>query len=319
MLAVDISAFKLADHLLLTRIHEHLASMSFAQLGELYYLVEGFDQQSQSQSGSGFSKVEKHLLRLMRLVIRSRFPHIEALIDLGPGGKASAETVSLPLVKTTKCKEYHVLDCSGEALVAAHDVVAEHVPHVRIRTQRADFIRNTVRVEAGFPRGIPLLGSTIGNLPVARFDEFPYAAYVQYLRRLRKMVGVSGFLLIGWHSAGSEEEALAPYRGEDARHFLEAPLRVLRAWEGTGFDSENWEVNPEWHPASHCVSHGFRARKACDVTFGAESYSYEAGHRLVFNLSFKIPPEVMLKIVLAAGFVPVSLFDEPNYHLWLLR
>jgi uncharacterized SAM-dependent methyltransferase len=185
---------------------------------------------------------------------------------------------------------------------------------------QADFFARPLDLSVPTPRVVYFGGSTISNLPLAVFDHFPWTAYQTYMKHLADLAGNGGHLLLGWHAAELDCEALAPYQGSlEVTYYLETPLRVLTEWGATGLTNENWRCSSLWHPRSSCVSHGFTAQKACEVTFSGSTFRYPPGHRLIITPSFKIPLGIMAELAQVAGFsIIAQMGGRGEYALWLL-
>lgn len=261
-----------------------------------------FEEMAAAAAADSFFQAETGIVARFLPALRQHIQPGLALIDLGPGGARSIAQRVSAIAFAIGAREYVGIDASEVVLDAAIEAVTKLLPEIVIRRVRADFFAEEPPLALASSRFVYFGGSTISNLP-AETDSFPLDSYTQFFKRLRKLTGHAGYLLLGWHGASVATQALAPYEGPGPEHFFKAPLRVIADLFGAdGLEPSAWKYEPAWHSESHCVSHELVCVEAITARFGGRELRYARDDRLVVLRSFKIPPEKMKDLVEGVGF-----------------
>lgn len=267
-----------------------------ARGSELFERITGLDEYYPTRA-------EIEIFETVGAGIAARVPQVRTLIEFGSGSsrKIRALMSALPALDT-----YVPIDISGDMLKAEADALAADYPALRVMPVHADFT-GAVTLPARAAQG-PRLGffpgSTIGNL-------VPREA-LQFLERVRALLGADGHLLIGVDLKKDEATLLRAYddtEGVTAAFNLNLLARVNRELGGD-FDLAAFAHRVRYDAGRGRIEMHLESLKAQTVHIAGQAFSFAAGETIHTENSHKFTLAEFRLLARAAGFTPVESWTD---------
>jgi len=210
---------------------------------------------------------------------------------------------------------YVPMDISRDHLFASAHRLAADYPWLRLHAICTDFQQfDTLPLPVEGRRIIFFPGSTIGN--------FEPAAAEQFLRRLRRLIGEDGGILIGVDTEKSETRLNAAYndaQGVTAAFNLNLLNRINREL-GADFDTAQFCHHAFYHPERRRIEMHLRSTQAQQVTIGDTTITFAAGETIHTENSCKYAPERFAELAAAADLQVSALWldSERLFGLYYL-
>jgi len=221
-----------------------------------------------------------------------------ALVELGSGSSEKTRLLLDALRGAGSLRSYVPVDVSESALVAAGQRVLASYPGLVVNAVLSDFECHLGLPDAGGPRLVAFLGSTIGNLlPPQR---------AAFLSRLRAGLRPGDALLLGTDLVKDPGVLLAAY--DDAAGvtaaFNKNVLSVLNSELGADFDPDEFDHVALWDPAQEWIEMRLRSARAQTAALPAIGLAVEfaAGEELRTEVSAKFRRLGVTGELAAAGF-----------------
>ena len=244
--------------------------------------------------------------------------HIEAMAAaLGPQvllvepGSGSSVKTRLLLDHLQRPVAYVPVDISRAHLVSAADRLNRLYPDLEVLPVCADFNqpfdipaprRHARRSVVYFP------GSTIGN--------FEPPAAVQLLRRLRRLAGSGGALLLGADMRKDRavlESAYNDAAGVTAEFNLNLLKRLNREL-GADFDTAGFQHHALYNEVEGCIEMHLVSRHPQIATVAGEPFEFSAGESILTERSYKYSPELLATLAARAGLkLEATWMDDRRY------
>lgn len=229
--------------------------------------------------------------------------HDCVLIEPGAGNCEKARLL-LDAVKPTA---YVPLDISADFLQRAAAGVARDFPWLDVHAVCADFNQSWSFAEA-LPRGKRVVfypGSTIGNLEPRDAADF--------LRRVRKLIGEQGGLVLGvdLHKSSSVLNAAYNDSGGITASFNRNALSHLNAVLNTNFEPECFQHRAYYNEELRRIEMHLISTREQTVVVGDTRIGFTEGESIHTENSYKYTLQALTDLAASAGLeVAHSWFDE---------
>jgi uncharacterized SAM-dependent methyltransferase len=167
-------------------------------------------------------------------------------------------------------------------------------------------VKPRVRRVAFFP------GSTIGN--------FHPAESIAFLRRIRRVIGPDGLLVLGVDRRKSARVLNAAYNdaaGVTAEFNLNVLSRLNRE-AGTDFDVTRWRHHAFWNGQASRVEMHLQSLAAQRVRVGRAAVDFGAGDTIWTESSYKYDRASLHTLVSAGGFRVTRLDTDARRQFWVV-
>jgi L-histidine N-alpha-methyltransferase len=275
-----------------------------------------------AQGSALFEKItelpEYYPTRAERSILRSTAARIAglsgaaALVELGSGSSDKTRLLLSALRAAGTLREYIPVDVSESALVQAGDALAAEYPGLAVHAVVADFEQYlgvpAAGGDAGGPRLVAFLGSTIGNMVPAARGEFR--------RRVRALVRPGDGFLLGTDLVKDPAVLVAAY--DDAAGvtaaFNKNVLAVLNAELGADFDLDAFEHVAVWDARQEWIEMRLRARSAQLVRIRdlGLTVGFEPGEEMRTEVSAKFREAGVRAELAAAGLAMRAWWTDPD-------
>lgn len=255
---------------------------------------------------------EYYLTRTETEILRQYGPEVAASIGenaelVGFGTGAGVKTRML-LGHLQNLIAYVPVDISKQRLTESAEALSREIPTLEILPVCADYLQP---FELPTPSRIPahiavyFPGSTIGNMQpeVAR----------HFLRRVRRLCGHSGGLIIGVDLQKSREVLEAAYNdsaGVTAAFDLNMLERANREL-GADFDLSQWRHRAIYNEEAHRIEMHLISGRAQTVHLGEREFPFGAGEKIITEFSYKHTIEGFSALAASARFQPARVWTDP--------
>ena len=258
-----------------------------------------------------------YLTRAELEILRERSDEIAALAGAGCAlieyGSGAGLKTKLLLHALNCPREYVPIDISGVQLERVSAEIAAEFPQLSVRAVHADYsapfslpdLAERARRIAFFP------GSTIGN-----FHPTEAAAF---LRRVRRMVGADGAMVLGVDRVKDPETLLAAYdepEGVTAEFNLNVLARLNRD-VAADFDLKRFRHVAHWNSAASRIEMHLQSIGHQRVHIGRDAVELHDGETIWTESSYKYDRERLDAVVTAGGFHIERLWTDASAHFWV--
>jgi dimethylhistidine N-methyltransferase len=235
-------------------------------------------------------------------------PGIE-LIGLGTGAGTKTR---LLLDKLDHPIAYVPVDISGEQLQQSSAVFRKLFPELEVLPVCADYLRpvalptperKPTRKVVYFP------GSTIGN--------FEPEVALDFLRRIRRICGNDGGLLIGVDLQKDRavlEQAYNDGQRVTAQFNLNLLTRLNREL-GADFDLDHWKHRAIYNSEAGRIEMHLLSERDQTIHLGGREFHFRAGEKIVTEYSYKHTPDGFAALAARAGFELARMWTD-DAHLF---
>ena len=242
--------------------------------------------------------------------------------QIGPGamlveyGSGSSVKTRYLLDSLSDAVAYVPVDISGDYLQHTSAELARDYPRLEVLPVCADFTQ-----EFQLPRSnraathaaVYFPGSTIGN--------FPPAQAVELLRRITRLCGAGGGLLIGVDLKKDARIIHAAYNdrlGVTAEFNLNL-LRRMNRELGANFDLEQFSHRARYNPEFGRIEMYLVSRSAQAVRIGRETVQFAAGEAICTEHSHKYTVDEFAGIASSAGLTLRRAWSDKNHYFAVLH
>ena len=257
------------------------------------------------------TRTELSILRASVREIGERVGERAALVEYGSGAGIK---VRLLLDALRHPAAYVPIDISHEQLARVSSELAGDYPNVAIRPLCADYtqplslphIPEHDRRLAFFP------GSTIGN--------FHPAEAAAFLRRIRRVVGPGGMLLLGVDRRKDAATLNAAYDDRDGvtAAFNLNVLRRINRELGADFDLSRFRHKAFFNESAGRVEMHLQATVAHQVDVGGTPVAFARGETIWTESSYKYDRDQLATVTTAAGFAIERLWTDADDRFWVV-
>ena len=257
------------------------------------------------------TRTELSILRASVREIGERVGGRAALVEYGSGAGIK---IRLLLDALLHPAAYVPIDISHEQLARVSSELAGDYPNVAIRPLCADYtqplslphIPEHDRRLAFFP------GSTIGN--------FHPAEAAAFLRRIRRVVGPGGMLLLGVDRRKDAATLNAAYDDRDGvtAAFNLNVLRRINRELGADFDLSRFRHKAFFNESAGRVEMHLQATVAHQVDVGGTPVAFARGETIWTESSYKYDRDQLTTVTTAAGFAIERLWTDADDRFWVV-
>ena len=242
------------------------------------------------------TRLEKDLLSTQAQAIAEALPARSVVVEFGAG---SAEKVS-PLLDAIDEPSYLAIDISAGHLKGAGTRLQERHPSVPMLGICADYSQ---------PLELPLPEAwqskpMVGFFPGSSLGNFEPDAAVNFLQRIRQLLGESAQLLIGIDQP--REPALLEAAYDDkagvSAAFAKNLLFRLQRDLAIELDPEPFSYQATWEPEHQRIAMALVANIPQTWTVGPSSVPFSAGEALITEYSYKYAPSDFVALAAQAGW-----------------
>jgi L-histidine Nalpha-methyltransferase len=231
------------------------------------------------------------------------------LVELGSGTAAKSRLLLSALSRAGTLRRYVPVDVTEGMIRATGAALAREYPGLEVHGIVGDFERHLGQVPAAAgPRIVALLGGTIGN--------FTPGSRRRFLRRLGRLLGPSGALLVGVDLVKDPARIEAAYddsAGVTAA-FNRNVLRVVNRELGADFEPERFDHVAFFDREHEWIEMRLRAQARMTVRVAELGLTVDFAKReeLRTEISAKFTPRRLEADLAAARLEPVELFTDPE-------
>lgn len=259
------------------------------------------------------SLIEKHADDFVQVIksIGTRRPNI---LDLGPG---SGLKKTLPILESfsdfyKNIGSYIPVDLSKTFLEETEFLAKQAFPKIIINGVQSDLYSCGAHIKDYRDIVAVSFGLTLGNVPECHGSE-PWTNTISKLKDLRTLLGKNGTLIIGYDANQDKKSLMKAYNNKELHeHVLYLLHRVKWDTISHGVNPEVYDCHVEWVPEDHRVSYYAVPRESQLVTINGNTIYVPKGKKLHIGNSYKYPVELFEKMVLKAGFVPTTYFQDES-------
>jgi L-histidine N-alpha-methyltransferase len=258
---------------------------------------------------------EYYQTRTERLILQTHAGDIVArtgaveLVELGSGSATKTRVLLDAMRDAGTLGRYVPVDVSATTVHSVAELVADEYPGLSVHGMVGDFERHLKHLpEPAGPRLVPFLGGTIGN--------FPPGSRRRFLRKLGKVLGDDGHLLLGTDLVKDPHVLEAAYddsAGVTAQFNLNV-LHVLNRELGANFDVAAFEHVAFFDREREWIEMRLRATAPQHVRIAALGLEVDFAGReeIRTEISAKFTPERLRGDLAAAGLELVETFVDPQ-------
>jgi L-histidine N-alpha-methyltransferase len=246
---------------------------------------------------------EYYLTRSELEILHSHAPEMAEAIgedcELVEFGSGSGLKTRLLLAQVVAPRAYLPVDIAGEQLERSVRDLSADFPEIRLIPVHADFANRFRLPGTGRPKARRVVyfpGSTIGN--------FNPAAAVDLLRRIVRLLGRGGGLLIGFDLDKNESIVWPAYndrQGTSAAFNLNLLARINREL-AADFDLAAFSHRADYLRARERVEMHLESRRAQVVHVAGRTIAFAAGETIHTEDSYKYSLETFSRLTSQAGF-----------------
>ena len=257
------------------------------------------------------TRLEKGLIGAQAQAIAEALPAEALVVEFGAG---SAEKVS-PLLDAMNKPSYLAIDISAEHLQEAGTRLQERHPSIPMLGICADYSQ---------PLDLPLPKAwrskqMVGFFPGSSLGNFEPDAAINFLQRIRQLLGENAQLLIGIDQPRQPEMLEAAYddKAGVSAAFAKNLLRRLQRDLAIELDPEPFTYQAAWEPEHQRIAMTLVANSPQTWTIGASSVPFNAGEPLVTEYSYKYAPSDFLDLAAQAGWQGSQRWCDADDHFSL--
>lgn len=249
------------------------------------------------------TRTEVQLLNEYADEIRSLIGDDFTLIEYGSG---SSEKIRI-LLEQLRPSIYAPVDISRDYLAQAAKALAAEYPWLEVHATCADFtsgfslpFKNNQRRVAFFP------GSSIGN--------FERSEAASFLKRIRKLVGDRGSLLLGVDLVKDVDTLNRAYNDE-AGVTAEFNLNILQHLNreyGADFDAAGFEHQAFFNEQQSCIQMFLVSQREQSVRINGDVVNFVEGEKIHTENSHKYTREQVVRLAASAGFSNVRDWTDKD-------
>ena len=257
------------------------------------------------------TRLEKELLGAQAQAIAEALPAGALVVEFGAG---SAEKVS-PLLDAMDKPSYLAIDISAEHLQEAGTRLQEHHPSIPMLGICADYSQ---------PLDLPLPKAwrskpMVGFFPGSSLGNFEPDAAINFLQRIRQLLGEKAQLLIGIDQPREPSLLEAAYddnAGVSAA-FAKNLLRRLQRDLAIELDPEPFSYQATWQPGHQRIAMALVASSPQIWTIDGLNIAFVAGEALITEFSYKYAPSDFLALAAQAGWQGSQRWCDADDHFSL--
>ncbi len=230
-------------------------------------------------------------------------------------GSGSSTKTRLLLDALDRPAGYVPIDVSRAHLIRSAAALAADYPHLDVQPLVADFTR---------PMSLPAPSretrSTCAFFPGSTLGNFESSAAAAFLRRIARMLGVGGALLIGidlQKDVAVIERAYNDAAGVTAAFSLNI-LSVINRAVGADFDPDLFEHRAVYDPVANRVEIRLVSLVAQKRQVAGEKFTFEPGEFIVTEYSHKYTIEGFTRFARDAGFGLERAWTDPRRYFAVL-
>ncbi|QNJ07611.1 dimethylhistidine N-methyltransferase [Synechococcus sp. Minos11] len=257
------------------------------------------------------TRLEKELIGSQAQAIAEALPAEALVVEFGAG---SAEKVS-PLLGAMDKPSYLAIDISAEHLQEAGTRLQERHPSIPMLGICADYSQ---------PLELPLPKAwqskpMVGFFPGSSLGNFEPDAAINFLQRIRQLLGENAQLLIGIDQPREPSLLEAAYddnAGVSAAFAKNLLLRLQRDL-AIELDPEPFTYQAAWEPKHQRIAMTLVANSPQTWTIGASRIPFAAGEALITEYSYKYAPSDFLALAAQAGWQGSQRWSDADDHFSL--
>ena len=257
------------------------------------------------------TRLEKELLGRQAQAIAEALPAGSLVVEFGAG---SAEKVS-PLLHAIDEPSYLAIDISAEHLRDAGARLQERHPSIPMLGICADYSQ---------PLDLPLPKAwqrkpMVGFFPGSSLGNFEPHEAINFLQRIRQLLGESAQLLIGIDQPREPALLEAAYddkAGVSAAFAKNLLLRLQRDL-AIELDPEPFTYQATWEPEHQRIAMALMASSPQTWSIGASSIPFSGGEPLITEYSYKYAPSDFLALAAQAGWQAAKRWCDAADHFSL--
>jgi len=270
-----------------------------------------------AQGSALFEKItelpEYYPTRAERAILRFAAAEIAALsgarvlVELGSGSSEKTRLLLDALRDRGTLRAYVPVDVSESALVVAASRMQERYQRLHVHAVLSDFTEHLGLPDAGGPKLVAFLGSTIGNMVPAQRAAF--------LARVRAQLRPGDAFLLGTDLVKDPSVLVAAYddsAGVTAA-FNKNVLAVLNASLGADFDLDAFDHVALWDATREWIEMRLRSASSQQVHVPGIGLTvrFDAGEEMRTEVSAKFRRAGVRRELAAAGFAMRSWWTDP--------
>ncbi len=252
------------------------------------------------------TRTETAILRVRGAEIAARIGPHALVVEFGSG--ASTKTRHL-LDALTEPAGYVPIDIAREQLAETARALDEDYPGLRVRPVCADYTKPIT-----LPKLVDEVENTVVFFPGSTIGNFEQRQVVGFLRRVARLVGPGGGLLIGVDLKKDRHVLEAAY--DDAagvsRAFIKNVLARLNRECGAGFDLDAWRYRARWCEERSGIVMELICERPQRVTIAGETLEFAPGAVIHCEDSHKYSRESFAALAAEAGFSVDSVWTDDD-------
>ncbi len=234
------------------------------------------------------------------------------IVELGAGDATKSVHLLRGLIDNNVTFTYFPVDISDNVITQLHRQLPETLPGLKLHGLNGEYFSMLEKAKtlSDKKKVVLLLGGNIGNVPLARADEF--------CNSLREHLKAGDLALIGFDLRKNPKTVLDAYN--DAAGFtrdfnLNLLIRINNELKGN-FNLDGFYHYPTYDPATGaCKSYLVSSAKQ-EVSVTGNTFSFAEGEPIFMEISQKYTVEQTDELAAKTGFVPVHhFFDSKGWFL----
>ncbi|MFL2673004.1 MAG: L-histidine N(alpha)-methyltransferase [Prochlorococcaceae cyanobacterium] len=257
------------------------------------------------------TRLEKELLGRQAQAIAEALPAGSLVVEFGAG---SAEKVS-PLLDGMDEPSYLAIDISAEHLRDAGARLQERHPGVPMLGICADYSQP---LELPLPKAWQSK-SMVGFFPGSSLGNFEPDTAINFLKRIRQLLGENAQLLIGIDQPREPALLEAAYDDKSGVSAAFAKNLLLRLQRDLAIelDPEPFTYQAAWEPEHQRIAMALVASSPQIWTIGGSNIGFAAGEPLITEYSYKYAPSDFLALAAQAGWQAAKRWCDAADHFSL--
>ena len=274
-------------------IHDWLSGEVTGHLGAYMYTEDKDDHRWKDGHSAEAYYLGRDDKATFDLAVKDINLNIKHFIDLGPGGEASVQAKSIPMMKALSATDYFPVDLSPALANEALATMKEALPTVDGKPVIADFFENIPdRKDNAL---LAIMGGTIGNFETHASEDGLLSRLSEIFSIYRRAVGSNSYFLVSFDANTNGQEVVAAYDCPQFDYLIRGC--VERAIDTSGFD---YKVN--WTPDNYQLALGFRSNRDQIIHFDGAQYAVEKDEYLPVLNSYRFPVAFVTEAAKKAGW-----------------
>lgn len=222
-------------------------------------------------------------------------------------GSGSSRKTTLLLDALEAPAGYVPIDISPSALAAAAARLRARYPALPIHPVSADYTEPLT-----LPAEVPGAGRRLVYFPGSTVGNFEPRRVVPFLRRMARLVGEGGFLLIGVDLRKDVRVLEAAYDDREGvtAAFNKNLLRRINRELDADFDLDGFAHQALYDTERHCIEMRLVSRAGQRVHVGGETFEFAEGDYIRTERSYKYSFAAFERLAREAGFVPADAWTD---------